>query len=76
MEYMLVEKGYKYNSEGGRIKRRGTGSYVSMGFEQVEDTNTYKTMSGAILKRKAIYANKEWGYEYGSIKIAKIELVE
>jgi len=77
MQYMLVEKGYRYNRYGNHAETKGTGDLIPLGYEQVAQTNTYKTIAGAIRGRKAIMAKPdEWGdYEEGEIQIAEINIV-
>ena len=75
-EYMLVQKGYKYNRSGFHAERKGTLSLIQIGYEQVPGLNTYKTLAGAKASRKAIFARQEgWGYEEGDIQIAEIKIV-
>ena len=75
MEYMLIEKGHKYNKEGS-IHQTRSGDWIPLGYEQIGCTNTYGNLNGAIAKRKAILNNPDWGYENGDILIAKFEILD
>lgn len=82
VEYVLIETGYKMNRNGNKIYRDGTEWTISgtardwhyeWGYEQVPNTNTYRTRNGAVQKRRGLIKSGE--YTDGEIMIAKLEVL-
>ncbi len=72
-QYVLVEKGYRLASDGHRIENKQGDFIPNDTWTQIEGTMTYKTLSGAQAKRRAILKDSNWGYtENSDIHIAEL----